>query len=221
MVTMEQTRPVDPQLAAMERDTDTPYTLREAVALFPDEDALERAILALQESGIDRARISVLGRLPDAGAAQGARNWMHHLVDLDEAPRGSPGEDEVRPEARSAIIAVPAYGGALAGLIAVMASGGTLAFALASAVLVGAVGTSGGYWINRILDQTHRDQIASQLEAGGLVLWVTLGTDAGGDADILTQLGELGGSNAHVTEHQAHWSAANVPLATMQPDPLL
>lgn len=211
----------DPQLAALAQDTDKAYTMREAVALFPSEDALERAIIALQENGVDRARISVLGRLPSVAEAGESRNWMHHLVDLDEAPRGNPGEDEVLPEAKTAIIAVPGYGGAMAGLIAVMASGGALGIALASAIVVGAVGSGGGYLISRVLDQTHRDQIASQMEAGGLVLWVTLHSDPSDDAGVIRQLRDLGGNNVHVTQHEGHWGAADIPLAAAQPDPFL
>lgn len=211
----------DPQLANLVQDTDEPYAMREAVALLPSEEALERAIIALQENGVDRARISVLGRLPSVAEAGQARNWMHHLADLDEAPRGNPGEDEVLPEAKTAIIAVPGYGGAMAGLIAVMASGGTLGFAIASAIVVGAVGSGGGYLISRVLDHTHRDQIASQMEAGGLVLWVTLHSDQSDDAEVVQQLRDLGGNNVHITQRERHWSAADIPLATMQPDPFL
>tara|TARA_A100001391_G_scaffold119169_4_gene81027 strand:- start:26377 stop:27036 length:660 start_codon:yes stop_codon:yes gene_type:complete len=215
------TRSIDPQRETIEEATDRSFAISEAVALFPSEESLEQAIIGLQESGVDRSRISVLGRLPATAAAGEVRNWVHHLVDLDEAPRGNPGEDEVLPEAKSAIISLPGYGGAMAGLIAVMASGGTLGIALASAIVVGAVGSGGGYLISRILDQTHRDQIASQMEAGGLVLWVTLTGDQDGNDAVVGQLRDLGGSNVHVTHRKGHWGAADIPLAEAQPDPLL
>jgi len=209
---------IDPQLTAMKSDTDTPYLLREAVALFKDEKSLEEAILGLQEQGVDRARISVLGHLPTSADAGQTRNWTHHLVDLDSAPRAAPFERVSMAEAETAVIAVPGYGGAMAGLIAVMASGGTLALAIASAIVVGAAGGAGGHVISRIIDKAHREQIITQLEAGGLILWVTLRND---DEIVLALLQNLGGRNAHVSEHEAHWGAADVPLAAVQPDPLL
>ncbi|WP_144098589.1 hypothetical protein [Croceicoccus sediminis] len=208
----------DPQLRDMDADTDVQYPIREAVALFPTEKSLEEAIVRLQEQGVDRSRISVLGHLPSAADADGARNWMHHLTNLDAAPRGNPGEDEVMPEAKAAVIGLPGYGGAMAGLVAVMASGGTLGIAIASAILVGAVGGGGGYIVSRMIERSHHDQIATQLEAGGLVVWVKLQDD---DRQVLDMLEQLGGKNAHVSEHDGHWGSADIPLAKAQPDALL
>ena len=194
------------------------YHVREAVALFPSEDQLETAILALEESGIDRARISVLGYLPSKDDAGTARNWMRHLVDVDAAPRGAPKGRSAMAEAETAVVALPGFGGAMFGLIAVMASGGALGLAVASAILAGAVGSGAGYLLARSISEHHTEEVVTQLEAGGLVLWIALHDD---DEKILNLLKKAGGQKAHVTERDAHWGPADIPFSKGQPDPFL
>jgi len=204
----------DPSLA----EKHAHYTVREAAALFPSEDKLEDAILALQESGIDRSRISVLGHLPSRSEAGHTRNWIRHLVDIDDAPRGAPKQRSTLAQAETAVVALPGYGGAMLGLIAVMATGGALGLAVASAIVAGAVGSGAGYLVARSIGHHHDERVMSQIEAGGLVLWVTLHDD---DDAILEMLDAAGGDSIHVTEREGHWGTADFPFSTAQPDPLL
>ena len=201
-----------------EDDDEVHFFVREAIAYFADEGALESAILALQEAGIDRSRISVLGRLPPQGKAGSARNWMRHLVDIEDAPRGAPTDRATLAEAETAVVALPGYGGAMLGLIAVMASGGALGLAVATAILTGAMGSGAGYLLARSIGEHHGDEVASQLEAGGLVLWVAL---KGDDETVAGILRDANGAKVHVNEHEGHWGADDVPLSTVQPDPFL
>ena len=202
----------------IENDLETRYSVSEAVGLFASEDELERVILALQEHGVDRSRISVLGHLPTKKKAGQIRSWMRHLVDLEDAPHGTPSDRATLAEAETAVVALPGYGGAMVGLIAVMASGGALGLAVASAIFAGAVGSGAGYLLARSIDRQHGEEVRGQLDAGGLVLWVTLEDD---DEAILGMLRQSGGTNVHVAKREGRWGPEDIPLSTGQPDPFL
>jgi len=197
---------------------ETSYLVREAVALFADEDMLESALLGLQEHGVDRSRLSVLGQLPARDKAGRSRNWIRHLVDLEHAPHGAPVDRGEVAEAKTAVIAIPGFGGVMSGLIAVMAGGGALGAAIGVAVLLGALGSGMGFVLSRTMDHRHKENVASQIEAGGLVLWVKLAAD---DEAVLKQLEEAGGKSVHVSERRYNWGALDVPFHDTQPDPFL
>lgn len=204
--------------AADAEELETTYVIREAIALFADEDALEAAILDLQENGVDRSRISVLGSLSRPGKAGGSPNWMHHLVDPEEAPRGAPNDRATRAEGKSAMIAVPGYAGATLGLSLVLASGGALGFAIVAAILTGALGGGAGALLDHSIGKHHREEVETQLEAGGLIVWVKLGDD---EEAVTRLLADAGGKNVHAETHGTRWGTNDIPFATTQPDPFL
>jgi outer membrane lipoprotein SlyB len=213
---MEQTATV--KAVADAEEFETAYVVREAIALFANEDAFETAILGLQENGVDRSRISVLGNLPQDKETSESSNWMHHLVDAGQAPRGAPVDHASLAEAKSAMIAVPGYAGAALGLSMVLASGGALGFAIAAAILTGALGGGAGALLDRSIGKRHRDEVETQLEAGGLIVWVKLADD---DETVSRLLEETGGKHIHVETHEASWGSKDIPLSTTQPDPFL
>lgn len=211
---MEQETTTDPR---SHEAFDRQYRLREAVALFDTEDALESAILALQENGVDRARISVLGGMADSDGK--SPRWLRHLMETGEAPHAAPVNRGDLHGAEAAVIALPGFGGVMTGLIAVMATGGALGLAVVAAILAGAAGSGAGYLVARSIGRHHVEDVQRQLAAGGLVLWV--GLAEGEDEALSALLEKSGGERVHVTDHTAHWGSADVPFAQAQPDPLL
>ena len=208
----------NPQYSALEAEGEKTYTVREAVALFDSEKALHEAILSLEENGIDRTRISVLGASKSGDAHTNRPDWVKTLADSDNAPHTAPVEEGELAEAKAAVIAVPGYIGATAGLIAVMASGGTLAPAIGLAIAGGALGSGAGFAVSRLIGQHHREHVATQLQAGGLLLWVMADDD---EEKLLQLLEQNGGASVHVTEHSMEWGVDEMPLALKQVDPLL
>lgn len=210
--------PKDPSYAALREEGENTYTVREVVALFESEKALHEAILSLEENGVDRARISVLGASKSGDAHANRPDWVRKLADSDDAPHAAPVEEGEMAEAKAAVIAVPGYIGAAAGLIAVMASGGALAPAIGLAIAGGALGGGAGFAASRLIGKHHREHVTKQLQAGGLVLWVMVDDDE----DKLSQLLESsGGTSVHVTEHEMKWGVEEMPLALTQVDPFL
>lgn len=194
---------------------------REVVAVFGDATALENAIEALQIAGTDRAQISVMSSQDAIDAKLGHRfRRVTDLADADQAATGVEVNRYEMAEAAGAVISVPVYIGATAGLIAIFATGGGIVAALAVGLAGGAVGGGFGAMAARALGQHHADHLEAQMREGGLLLWVRVADQADEDAKIAL-LREHGGSHVHGHNYERQWGKDEVPLHDAQPDPLL
>jgi hypothetical protein len=147
--------------------------VREAVAVFDTADDLEQAIDKLQQSGFNRAEISLLA---DAHAVeQKLGHAYQRAADLEDdpnVPRTAFISTESIGDAEGGLIGGLMYVGAMIGAGAVVASGVALPAIIAGATLTGASGGLIGAALAGILDRHHAEFLEEQLKHGGLLLWV-------------------------------------------------
>lgn len=197
------------------------YTVREAVAIFASEAALTNAIDQLEASGIDRAEISVLAG--DDGAVKKLRARFDGAVELADdntVKRAAPPDKDARTEIGAAAVGLPAYAGGIGGMFAVAAVGGGLAIALPLVLAGGLAGGGLGAIAAYAIAKQHRDAVGTQMEKGGLLLWVRTATPER-EQKVLALLREAGGQNVHIHDIDLKWGIEEVPLAHAQPDPFL
>ncbi|MCA8926659.1 MAG: hypothetical protein KDC18_01215 [Alphaproteobacteria bacterium] len=147
--------------------------VREAVGVFGDADSLQAAIDELQSAGFGRVDLNLMA------GEDAVREKLGHIYrrvedaeDDPEAPRADYIAPESRGDAEGGLIGALSYIGAVAAAGAVFASGGTLAAAIAGATAIGATGALVGTVLAGMLDLNHARYIQTQLDHGGLLLWV-------------------------------------------------
>lgn len=145
----------------------------EVVGIFPDAEDLESAIDELLSSGFDRAELSLLAS-EDAVAAKlgGHYRPASEMADDPAAPRAAFVSTAAIGDAEGALVGILAYVGATVAIGAVVMSGGALAAVIAAAALAGGTGGLIGSVLARWVGQHHAEYLHSQIENGGLLLWV-------------------------------------------------
>lgn len=149
--------------------------VREAVAVFDTEEALNDAIDELLISGFGRADLSLLAN--EAAVTEKLGSSYQKVAELEDKP-GVPSVAYISPEligdAEGAVIGALMYVGAgvLMGPIAL--AGGGIASILGGAVIGGSVGGAIGTVLAIAIGIEHADHIEEQLKHGGLLLWVRL-----------------------------------------------
>ena len=151
---------------------------REAVAVFHDERSLQRAVDDLLISGFDRSAISLLAgqRVVEASL----RHSYKSVADLEDdpgVPRVHYAGSDSRTEAQGAVIGGFAYVGACASAGVVAASGGTALAALLAVAAAGGFAGLLGAGVARLIARHHAQHLRTQLDKGGLVLWVRVAND--------------------------------------------
>ena len=198
------------------------YSDSEVVAIFADAPAIEAAIDALEMAGTDRACIAVMSTSDTLDAHFSHR--FRRAADLADAAQGTGHGIEVTryemAEGAGALVSVPVYIGATAGLIAVFATGGGLLIALAAGLVGGTMGGSFGVMAARALGRHHAEHLEDQLRSGGLLLWV-VATDPADETAKINLLRARGGSHVHAHHYDRPWGDDDVPGHAVQPDPLL
>jgi len=149
--------------------------VREAVGVFADERSYQEAIDELLSSGFDHADISMLAA--ENTVQEKLKNSYTQTTDLTD----SRGETvQRRPyvavesvgDAKGVMIGGLVYVGALAAAGPIILSGGTLAAAIAAAALAGGAGGFIGSILSKWLGDSEGKHAQTQLENGGLLLWV-------------------------------------------------
>jgi hypothetical protein len=195
--------------------------VREVVAIFADSTALDAAIEGLQIAGTDRAAISVMASKDAIDKELG--HMFRPVPGLPDAANAAPDVAVSRyemAEGMGAVISVPIYIGATAGLIAIFATGGGILAAAAMGLVGGSVGGGFGAIAARALGKQHADHVEDQLQNGGLLLWVHAADQADETAKIAL-LRSLGGHHVHGHTYERQWGIDEVPLHALQPDPFL
>lgn len=197
------------------------YGAKEAVGVFADADALERAVDELELSGFDRAALSVLSADARAkGRVEGLYRPIAEIEDSTDARRGAFVSRNSRTEGEAAAIGAPFYVGGIAGAFAVIATGGALAPAFAAAIAGGAAGAGLGTLLATAIARRHVARVQAQLMQGGLVLWVGV-ADPATEKRALAILQKTGARDVHVHELHREWSMRDLPVGHFQFDPLL
>jgi len=150
----------------------TTATLREAVGLFDDADALRSAADALMVNGFDRADLSILA---SENAIEEKLHKTYEAAELEDDPQVPTVayfSGDSLTELKAAIIGVLFLVGAVSASGAIIANDGTLNSAIIGAVvagvLAGALGAVVAWWLTR----HHSNYLNAQLRHGGLLLWV-------------------------------------------------
>jgi hypothetical protein len=207
---------------AADQDDEQLYRVREAVAVFPTEQALIDAIETLEQAGFDRTEISVLA--PESAAADSSLAKLYkdvrRLEDDGNVPRSAYHSPHSRAEGEAAAVALPVYIGGFGGLFAAVATGGLLAFTIPLVIAGGLTGGGLGAVCAYAIARRHRNSVERQMAEGGFLLWVrTRNGDQGARAK--RALADAGGTDVHLHEVTIKWGTDEVPFADTQPDPLL
>lgn len=135
------------------------------LAVFQDRDRLEKALDALQGSGIDRASIHLVAADRSAREVAATPETAQPIADapVDRAETGN---------VQGLLAGLPAYAGAVLAAGVTAASGGTLAgvaiAALAGGAGAGAAGGMAARWFGERVDERFDEQLAR----GGIVILI-------------------------------------------------
>ena len=173
-------------------------TIREAVCVFKNGEALETAIEELESSGFDRAMISILAG-EDAVAKELGHRYqkVQELEDETNVPREAFVSTASIGDAEGGLVGSLLYVGAVAAAGAVVASGGTLAAAVTAALAAGAGGGTIGAILATLVAKHHVDYLKEQIDHGGLLLWVrTMNADQEEKAKVI--MAKHSGMDVHI-----------------------
>ncbi len=195
--------------------------VREVVGIVDTRDALDLCVETLLLSGVDRARISLMG------SRDAILRKLHHyyveptpLADADELPR----RDLVMRDDTTALSAL-LFGTLLAVATlgtgaAIVASGGAVATVLAAAAGGGIVATTLAATLRRrVLGEADPKALEHDLAMGGLALFVEVGSQD--DEDKVKSLLAEHARNVHVHEVEVRKTLRDIPLGEIRPDPWL
>ena len=130
--------------------------IREAVGVFQDAETMEGAIEELEESGFDRAEISLLASDDAVRKKLGHRFYDARSLEDDPAvPRKAFISTAAIGDAEGALVGGLMYAGALAAAGVTVASGG----------LIGGV-------VESIVGERQAREIEDEIKRGGLLVWV-------------------------------------------------
>lgn len=154
-------------------DQSSESTVREAVAVFDDEEEMRKAIFELESAGFDRADVSIL---PPMEAVR--RKIGHELYRVEDAeddpdmPRAVPVGPAAMGAAQGALIGGPIYVGAMVMTISALVSGKAFGAIVISGLFGGAAGLIVGSLLALTVRRRHNEHVKDHLDHGGLVLWV-------------------------------------------------
>lgn len=153
-------------------------TIREAVGVFKDAGKMEDAVEELEESGFDRAEISLLASDDTVRQKLGHRFYDAKSLEDDPAvPRKAFVSTAAIGDAEGALIGGLMYAGALAAAGVTVASGGAFGALLAAAVAGGASGGLIGGVLASLVGENQARQIEDEIRHGGLLVWVRTPTE--------------------------------------------
>jgi hypothetical protein len=197
------------------------YTTREVAGVFYDTDALENAVEELTQAGFKDGDFNIMAAYETIKDKLGDRlEPLEKLADDPKVPRKAFLPRSDIKLAKAAAIGLPMYILGLTGALATVASGGAAALAIAAAAAGGTLGAGIGAGLAKAIDQARADELADEMIAGGIVLWVNTPTDEKERLalDVLTR---AGGKHVHAHEITRDWRTKDLPLADFNPDPFL
>jgi outer membrane lipoprotein SlyB len=196
-------------------------TAREAVAVFHDWASLQACVDDLLSSGFDRSELSLLAAQKAVEQKLGhVYEKVAELEDDPEVPRTAFVGRDSHIEARTGVIGALAYVGAAAAIGVVVASGGTIAAAIAAAAVAGGSGGLLGTVATRWLGRDRAKEIQSQIDRGGLLLWVRA-RDRAHEERAVAVLDRHSADDVHVHDVPCSDEPEADPLSGFQPDPFL
>lgn len=147
----------------------------EVVGIFTNEEDLDQAVDELFIHGFDQASLSILS--DEATVKQKLKKHykkISELADDPKVPRTFFKAEENISLGEGAIISLSMYIGILPVVGVIILSGGDIKQALFMAAIIGGAITAIGVLLAIMLNRHHKKYIRTQLQKGGLLLWVQL-----------------------------------------------
>lgn len=174
-------------------------SIREAVAVFHDPEALQAAVSDLQSHGFDRAEISFIAREGFSGHVAEDYREAGEVEDRPDVTREAPTDETDIRQRRTLEISMAATIAAFAAVGFTVLGGGAPALAAGvGAVAAGGVGGLGAL-LGRLYGQGQDRFVQEQIDRGGVLLWVRT-RDAEAETRALDILRRHAAEDAHVHE---------------------
>jgi hypothetical protein len=174
-------------------------SIREAVAVLHDPEALQAAVSDLQSHGFDRAEISFIAREGFSGHVAEDYREAGEVEDKPGVTREAPTDETDIRQRRTLDISMAATIAAFAAVGFTVLSGGAPVLAAGvGAVAAGGVGGLGAL-LGRLYGQGQERFVQEQIDRGGVLLWVRT-RDAEAETRALDILRRHAAEDAHVHE---------------------
>lgn len=167
----------------------------EAVGVFGSFELLQKAFYDLRRAGFSRYDISLLGHEKALKEKLGDAYWRtEDLEDDPHVPRAAFVSEEAKGELEGMIVGGVVFIPTFIAMAAAAAAGVATAAAVA---IVGLPAAVIGVLLASRVHQHHKDYYAQQLERGGILLWVRVGTKEK-ERQAVEILESHSGKNVHV-----------------------
>lgn len=151
----------------------TVIDIPEAVGVFDSYEDLQKAYYDLQMVGFSRYDISLLARQEVLEEKLGKAYWRSaDLEDDPNAPRAAFVSEEAIGELEGAIAGGFFFLGSYVAMAAMLTAASTIAASIAAIAIGGAPAVVIGALLARRVGKQHKDYYASEIEHGGILLWV-------------------------------------------------
>jgi hypothetical protein len=195
--------------------------VREAVGIVDDGEKLDQIVTRLTTNGFDRADIDLMASRVTIFQKLGIYADPIVAAEASEAPRERLVTGDEVVTASALIFGTLITIGSLGAALPIVASGGALASAAAVALAGGALGGGLARVIrNHVVGRENADDLESDLKNGGLAVFVRV-RNLENEGLALSILQDCGARNVHVHEVALEKTLRDIPLAEINPDPLL
>lgn len=161
----------------MTDDADKNHTtyinIPEAVGIFETFETLQKAIYDLMIAGFSRYDISLLADQKVLEEKLGTSYWTApELADNPDAPRASFVSEEAIGELEGTIVGGLFFLGSYIAMLALLTPASTIAASIAAIAIGGSPTAVVGTLLARRVGKHHKDYYATQIQHGGILLWV-------------------------------------------------
>lgn len=154
-------------------DKVTIIEIPEAVGVFDSFEDLQKTVYDLRMVGFSRYDISLLGAQEALEETLGKAYWRApELEDDPRAPRAAFVSEEAIGELEGGVAGGFFFLGSYAAMAAVMSVSATVAASIAAIAVVGVPAAIIGTLLAGRIGKHHQDYYATQIEHGGILLWV-------------------------------------------------
>jgi hypothetical protein len=151
----------------------TAINIPEAVGVFDTFEDLQKAFYDLRMVGFSRYDISLLGKQEALEEKLGKAYWRaSDLEDDPKAPRAAFVSEEAIGELEGSIAGGFMFLGSYIAMAAMLTAASTVAASIAAVAIGGVPAAVIGTLLARRVGQHHKDYYATQIEHGGILLWV-------------------------------------------------
>lgn len=151
----------------------TVIDIPEAVGVFDSFEDLQKAFYDLRMVGFSRYDISLLGKQEVLEEKLGSTYWRaSDLEDDPTAPRAAFVSEEAMGELEGGIAGGFFFLGSYVAMAAMLTAASTLAASIAAIGIGGVPAAVVGTLLARRVDKRHKEYYTTQIEHGGILLWV-------------------------------------------------